>query len=377
MKILIDVKNLALYNGGIAHWFRQILPAWLNTSNAVNEFIFLCPVGAYLRVPEFERGHIFANKWPDYLPRRLRHIIYDNFLFPIRVAKIKPQMIFSPYLDVLLPAKSKNIYSVMSILDLCHIDVPEEYPWVIRFYYVFMMKRNLKRAHHVVTISQTTRNKLINKLGIQPDKISVILNAVEHDFQFFIPTDGHTKNFHNNLAIGENKFLLYTGGMEYRKNIPRLIEAIDQLWNKGFRISLGITGTISDKWLSLFPENFLIERKIILLGHLDLKSLRIAYEVADAVVFPTLNEGFGRSCLEAQICGTPLACSDIPILREVSGNYPEYFDPLNVSDIGRAILKAVESGKKSPVIDARFCASSVINSFAVLMKKLEIEAQAL
>ena len=79
MRILIDVKNLALYNGGIAHWFRQILPAWLDTSNIENEFIFLCPAGAHLRVPEFERGHIFANRWPDYLPRKLRHIIYDNF----------------------------------------------------------------------------------------------------------------------------------------------------------------------------------------------------------------------------------------------------------------------------------------------------------
>ena len=374
MRILIDVKNLALYNGGIAHWFRQILPAWLDTSNIKNEFIFLCPAGTYLRVPEFERGHLFANRWPDYLPRKLRHIIYDNFLFPIGVAKIEPQMVFSPYLDVLLPAKSKKIYSVMGILDLCHIDVPEEYPWVIRFYYVFMMKRNLKRANHIITISQTTRNKLISELGIDPEKISVILNAVEAEFQFFAPTESDVLEFRNHLNIGQNKLLLYTGGMEYRKNIPRLIKAIDCLWNEGLRVSLCISGVVGDRWLPLFPEDFILAKKVIFLGHLNLNKLRIAYDSADAVVFPTFSEGFGRSCLEAQICGTPLACSDIPILREVSGAYPEYFDPFSVSDMAGAIKTAMEGGKKTPVTDSRFDAASVVSSFATLMKKLEIEA---
>ena len=122
MKILVDLKNLALYDGGIAHWFRQILPGWLNTSDLANDFIFLCPNGAELRVPKVVRGKILFNRWPEYFPRKLRHIIYDNILFPIGVRKIKPKMIFSPYLDVLLPPKSKKIYSIMGILDLCHIE---------------------------------------------------------------------------------------------------------------------------------------------------------------------------------------------------------------------------------------------------------------
>ncbi|MBT8552453.1 glycosyltransferase family 4 protein [Polynucleobacter paneuropaeus] len=374
MKILVDLKNLALYDGGIAHWFRQILPGWLDTSAFTNEFIFLCPAGPGLRVPAVDRGRILFTKWPEYLPRKLRHIAYDNFLFPIGVSKIKPKMILSPYLDVLLPAKSKKTYSIIGILDLCHIEVPDEYPWFIRFYYVWMMKRNLKRANHVITISQTTRNKLISILGIKPEKISVILNAVEAEFQFFAPTESDVSEFRNHLNIGPNKLLLYTGGMEYRKNIPRLIKAIDCLWNEGLRVSLCISGIVGDKWLSLFPEDFILAKKVIFLGHLDLKKLRTAYDSADAVVFPTFSEGFGRSCLEAQICGTPLACSDIPILREVSGAYPEYFDPFSVSDMAGAIKTAIEGGKKTPVTDSRFDAASVVSSFATLMKKLEIEA---
>jgi len=90
-----------------------------------------------------------------------------------------------------------------------------------------------------------------------------------------------------------------------------------------------------------------------------------------AVVYPSLCEGFGRVCLEAMEAGAPLACSDLPVMREVAGDYPSYFDPINVESIVSGISLALARQRRDPVKDRRFQEALVKKSFVQAMNEAE------
>jgi glycosyltransferase involved in cell wall biosynthesis len=106
-------------------------------------------------------------------------------------------------------------------------------------------------------------------------------------------------------------------------------------------------------------------------GWLNDAELRLAYAAADAVVYPSLCEGFGRVCLEAMDTGTPLACSDLLVMREVAGDYAYYFDPYKVESIAEAVLAALSEGRCNPVRDARFQDAAVKASFLLAMDRFQ------
>jgi glycosyltransferase involved in cell wall biosynthesis len=97
------------------------------------------------------------------------------------------------------------------------------------------------------------------------------------------------------------------------------------------------------------------------------EEIQLAYAAADAVVYPSLCEGFGRVCLEAMEAGTPLACSDLSVMREVADDYACWFDPYDIGSIVAAIEKALFQNRTSVVRDDRFQAQAVHNSFLAVM----------
>jgi glycosyltransferase involved in cell wall biosynthesis len=105
-------------------------------------------------------------------------------------------------------------------------------------------------------------------------------------------------------------------------------------------------------------------------GKLSESDLCMAYYAADTVVYPSLCEGFGRVCLEAMEAGTPIACSDLPVMREVAGGYACWFDPFDNLSIVAAIEKALSEKRKEVVRDERFQAKAVKASFLDAMDRV-------
>jgi len=381
IRIAIDAKNLALYSGGIAQWFAPLLQAWAQSSVDTHqqyEFFIIAPAGQGLKSVDFTgltNTKFISPSWPTFLIRQLRHVLYDNWIFPRIIAQLKPQCIVSPYHDVLLPKKSKGIFSIMTIHDLCFLEVPRAYPWSIRTYYLWMLRRNLARANHILTISQTTQRQLVDLFQIPEKCISVIPNTLAPEFLEVKLTADRAVAWKEQYLLPTHQAVLYASGVGHRKNIERMLAAMRLLWSQGSQIQLWITGEVDSRWRHLFLEAELATRKIIFLGFLSLSDLRLAYESADAVIYPSLCEGFGRSCLEAMVCGTPLACSNIAVFREVTASYPQYFDPLNVNSIATAIRLTLQQKRQQPIRDARYQESIVKTDFIETMDRLVNESQ--
>lgn len=364
MRILVDTKNLALYGGGIAHWFSPLLMAWIAHR----------PDARFLLVgPPFDTAFLSASSnwehipliWPEWLPRPLRHPWYDNVLFPRAVARLRPSLVMSPYHDVRLP---RGVPSIIGVHDLCLDELEFVYPRRIRAYYLALLRHNLRRAAFVITVSETSRSKLIERYGVASDQVGVVYNTPPAAFDK-VPEAAAVIAFRERHGAA-GRLLFYPGGSEYRKNVARLAQTFSRLVQRDAGLGLLVTGNKDSRWdaaLAEIPDA--LRQRVVFAGRLNDTELCLAYAAADAVVYPSLCEGFGRVCLEAMDTGTPLACSDMPVMREVAGDYAHYFDPYNVGSIDEAVAAALSQGHCSPVRDARFQSSVVKIDFLRAMDR--------
>ena len=361
MRIVVDGKNQALYGGGISHWVSDILPS-LIFSFPEDEFLILSPKIDSAKSNPVEGLKIFNTYWPKNLPRFLRNPVYDNIIFPGALRKSGADLIFTPYYDVRMNPK---IPSIITIHDLCYLDVAECYPWRIRAYYLFMLKWNLRKAKYVLTVSESTKSRLMEVFSLSTDQIGVVPNSIPSEFleAKFSDIDCTNWRVFNIPNFSNEKLILYSGGLEYRKNINRFFQAAKILWDQGHEFKILITGNYDFRWSKCLKEINFYERNIHFLGRLSVNDLALGYASVDAVVYPSLCEGFGRACIEAMAMGTPIACSDIDVFREVGGDYPLYFDPFNINMMAQVISKAFHSNKKERYVDLRFTGKSVKQKF--------------
>ena len=358
MRIVVDIKNLALYNGGIAHWFAPLLASWIRHRPDAY-FLLLGPEFRKDFLPPSGNWEHVRREWPRWLPRSFRHPYYDNLVFPRALKKLKPDLVMSPYHDVRMPA---GLPSVITVHDLCLGEPACTYPLRVRFYYQALLQLNLSRASYVLTVSETTRDKLIQQYDLASDHIGVVFNSPPQSFLEEADAEA-VAALHRRLGI-TGHVVLYSGGSEYRKNVERLVQAFALLAAKDQTLTLFITGDSDRRWqaaLAELPSAF--QKRVTFAGRLSDAALRLAYARADAVVYPSLCEGFGRVCLEAMVTGSSLACSDLPVTREVSGSYAVYFDPQDVNSIAAGIASALSRGRSKPHIDKRFQEEAVRTSF--------------
>lgn len=361
MRIVVDVKNLALYYGGIAQFFAPLLGHWIK-ERPQDHFLLVGPDFDTSFLPPSGNWEHVRIPWPAIVPRPLRHPLYDNVLFPMALRRLRPEFVFSPYHDVRLP---RGVRSVIMIHDTCLDELAHVYPRRVRWYYMSMLRRNLQHANHVLAVSESSRARIQGLYGLPEQSIHVVYNACHPEFLSAQENQTEVARLRDNLCAGA-PLLFYPGGGEFRKNIGGLLAAFRILCENTAHPSpvLMVTGQINANWREhLDALSTEIVNRVKFLGYLDNDKLKQHYFAADAVVYPSLCEGFGRVCLESMVTGVPIACSDLPVMKEVGGNYPIYFDPYSPGDIAEKVRLAMATGRKQPVRDDRFTIEHVRQQF--------------
>jgi glycosyltransferase involved in cell wall biosynthesis len=343
MVIWVEAKNPALYSGGISLWMRNVVEILVHEQD--QQVVLVGPNSDKTKIKFGIEIKTLNVLWLERLPRKINHLLYDFFAFRFLAYARRPGLIFSPYFDVAFP---KSIPSIVTVHDLCFLEVPALYPSLQVKYYTRALKRSLSRAEYVVTVSEATRNAISSR-GLFPiDKVLVLGNYLGKEFLQHSPT--RTKITELRQTFGNSPLLiLYTGGFENRKNLNNLIDSLRILEEKGLAFAFVVTGHFEQDWSRLILEMDWLKRSTHFVGHLDQTQLKDLYAAADVVVYPSLSEGFGRACIESMSVGTPLACSDIPVFREVASNYAEFFDPNDPLEISEAIIRAAQTGRKKEI----------------------------
>jgi alpha-1,2-rhamnosyltransferase len=141
---------------------------------------------------------------------------------------------------------------------------------------------------------------------------------------------------------------LMVSTIEPRKNHGYLLDAFERAWAAGSKARLCIAGKIGwkcDALVERIRQHPELNRRLFMFNTLSDKSLEHAYSHSTALVFPSYVEGFGLPLVEAMQRGLPAMASDIPVFREIGGDYMAYFDLEDPQSLTRLVLDMEKSGK--------------------------------
>lgn len=228
---------------------------------------------------------------------------------------------------------------VVTVHDLIPLDRSHRPPRdVDRWLYPWLNRLAARRAAHIITVSRHAAAEIRTRLGVPPERLSVIPEAPAPSFR--PASEAAVAEMRARLGLTA-PYLLHVGINKPHKNQAALIRAVARLCREG---SLGeailvLAGPRDPRYPDPRREAEAagIGEQVRVLGPVTDEALVALYSDALAFVFPSLAEGFGLPLLEAMACGAPVACSNRPPLTEVAGQGAPAFDPTDPAAIAAAL----------------------------------------
>jgi len=307
---------------------------------------------------EYDEQFILGkNVTPVVLQPPTRHpiLIYTWFEFSVKKAlkKYQPDVFFSTDGFCCL---STDVKTVVMVHDLAYAHFPEQVSFFVKKFYQRYQPQYLKKANHVLTVSNFVKKDIVKKIKIPASKIDVVHNGCNDSFQ---PLDEISQNKIQKEYANGVPYFFYVGAVHPRKNVHRLIEAFDNFKNKtDAPHQLLIAGRFA--WqtgeVKSAYDNAKYQKEIQFLGFVSDEELPKLMASAFVLVYPSMFEGFGLPLLEAMNCDVPVITSNVSSMPEVIGNAGLLVNPNEVNEIEKAMLeifqkeelrkKMIEKGKE-------------------------------
>jgi glycosyltransferase involved in cell wall biosynthesis len=209
------------------------------------------------------------------------------------------------------------------------------------------MRRTCIRADKIICISYATKKDLINTFSINKNKVRVIYNGDTPYKKESKININKTNEIFGKYNISRGYFL-FLGSISPRKNIETILRAYEVYREEGFKDKLVIAGKIAwkNKKINRLIKNSKYKDDIIVAGYVDEVEKEVLYRNADALLFPSLYEGFGFPILEAMSVGTIVITSNISSMPEVAKNAALYLNNLfDYKELADLMIKAVNMDK--------------------------------
>ena len=333
MKVVIDCRMWGKNFGGIGRYVQEIVLELLR----IEKWDFTLIVADEKIREEIEIAS-------DNLSAHLSLIICNAKMFTVSEQVELPKVIplcdifWSPYMNVpFLPCKAK--YRVVTLHDVFHLANPQYYSFMKRvmikpFYYFSSHKSDL-----ILTVSNFSKNEIAKTCGANTaNKTVAVYNGCDID----------VKQVHEPLA--SFKYILFVGSVKPHKNLKNALLGFSLMKNKAYKfVIVGkkegfITG---DKEVFGIVDNLNKEtERVIFTGNISDEELYSWYKGATTLVQPSFYEGFGLPVVEAMKFKLPIACSDIPVFREIGKDLISYFNPDSPDSVAECLDKVVLMPKK-------------------------------
>ncbi len=351
MRIGIDGGCLA-NRRGFGRFARQTLKA-LGQTGAGHDFVVFVdePSARSVAVPEgFERVVVHVGEAPSRAASsKSRRSLGDMLAMSRAAARARLDLLFFPATYSFFPVWGvrRVVVTMHDTLALAHPDLV--FPtWQGRVAWTLKEHAAAHRADRILTVSEAAKRDLLAWFKLPEDRVRVVTEGPD---DVFGPRPIGQESDAALLRYGVNpwsRFLLYVGGLSPHKNLPRLIEAFacSGLGREGMTLVLvGDTGDVFHTHVpalrALIAELGLGE-SVVLTGFVPDDDLVFLYNRAEALVQPSLMEGFGLPPVEAMACGTPVVASFAGSLPEVIGDAGLFFDPTDVPAIAAALRQIVD-----------------------------------
>jgi glycosyltransferase involved in cell wall biosynthesis len=268
-----------------------------------------------------------------------REVAYFTVQLPRRARRLRLDALHCP--APLAPVRSP-VPTIVTVHDILGLDHPEWFTRALAVHSRLVLTPVLRRAECVLVPSVHTRDRLVARLGVEPERMRVVPLGVDPQFS---PGDPPPGLLHR-LRL-EGPYLLTVGTLQPRKNVESALRAFERLVAEGAdqRLALvGGRGWRDDALAELIRRSPAAER-IVVTGRVSDEELVGLYRAADCFVYPSRYEGFGLPPLEAMACGTAVVSSKRTSLPEVVADAALLVDPDDVDAIEHALSEVLSSAE--------------------------------
>ena len=284
------------------------------------------------------------------------NVKYFGFNYPNKLFNLGLKFLKYPKMDGLIPQTdiffmpNLNFLSLtnkprkcLTVHDLSFELYPQFFSLKRRLWHkIINPKKIIDSFDKIITVSENTKNDLLELYQIPPKKIRVIYSGLDHEL--FQPQDKNLPEFAQIVDRYQlpEKFILFLGTLEPRKNITGLIEAFNLFKNNYPQFTdlhLVIAGEKGWNYKKIFDlaQNSPFTKQIFYLDYINRQDKPFLYNLAELFIFPSFYEGFGFPALEAQACGLPVIASSNSSFPEILGDSAFLVKPDQLEEIALAI----------------------------------------
>lgn len=230
--------------------------------------------------------------------------------------------------------------SVVTLHDVIFLHQPEYYKPIDRFIYRLKFRYAGMKADRVITVSHFSKQELVRLLHIPADKISVVYPGLYLDFSKVTEADRTAVSARYALP---QRFVLYVGTVEERKNLKLVAEAMSLLQKEGrlpedLRVVVVGRKTAYAESLEQYLADAGLDGRFLFLSNVSFADLPVCYQLADVFVYPSRIEGFGSPMLEAAAAGVPAIGCTGSSLEEAGGQGAFYVNPDDAESMADRLL---------------------------------------
>jgi len=294
---------------------------------------------------EFDDEFIFAdNVKPIVISPPTRHPIlwylWFEYRLPKVLKKIKVDIFISP--DGFLSLNSK-IKSISVIHDINFVHFPKDLPFLSNVFYNYFFPRYAKKAKQIVTVSNYSKQDIINSYKINSNKIDIVYNGAN---EIYKPIKKEKVFGVKEKYTNGNDYFIFIGSLHPRKNIANTLKAFDLFCsknNKNFKLIIVGSKFFKTKDIKTVFDKMKHKDNVKFLGRLEPEEIRYLISASTALLLVSKFEGFGIPVIEAMNCDIPSIVSDVSSLPEVAQNAAIYAKPYSIESISDAMLQMVNN----------------------------------
>jgi glycosyltransferase involved in cell wall biosynthesis len=267
---------------------------------------------------------------------RLPRMLWMQMLAPRALRRLRPDV--AHFTNGMVPLASP-VPTVVTIHDMSLTMYPRYHPARRVVLNRPLVDLAARRADAIITVSQSAKRDIMRVYGLPSDRVHVVHEAAAPSFRQ-IQDVGALDRVRRQYALPD-RFILYVGTIEPRKNLPKLIEGFARRHRSGDLphrlVCVGPYGWLS-RDLEALLDRLDIRQAIQFAGYVPFDDLPSLYSLAEMFVFPSLYEGFGLPVIEAMACGVPVVTGDVAALNEVGGAAVARVPELSAEALGEIMV---------------------------------------
>ncbi|MDP2708639.1 MAG: glycosyltransferase family 1 protein [bacterium] len=345
MKIGIDIRTLmdARYSG-VSEYTLNLVKEILRLDHNNEYRLFYNCFGGLPNLPEFSGENVKMVKY-NYPNKIFNYLLVKIFNYPKIDKELGADVWFMPHINFIgLAAGAK---SIITIHDLSFLRYPEFFSARKNFWHKMVNARKLvKKFDTIVAVSENTKRDIVELCDVDAGKVKVIYSGIGKEYAKITNNQEPITKQIKKKYILPDKFILYLGTVEPRKNVDGIIKAYNQLRVMSYELrdyKLVIAGNRGWKSEKIYQawEQSEFKDDIIFLGYVENEDKIYLYNSASVFVYPSFYEGFGLPPLEAMACGCPVISSYAASLPEVAGDAALPVDPYDINDLAGALAEVL------------------------------------